>query len=144
VEPDVVHFSGHGADAGLALHGDDDQVRLLTNDALRMVLAAAPKPMRLAVFNSCHSAEQARVAVEHVDAAVGMEQSIADDSARVFAGQLYNSLGFGLSVGLAFDQARLQVQLSFNAVSGEPTLVVADGLEADEIVIVAPADKTAP
>jgi hypothetical protein len=53
-------------------------------------------------------------------------------------------LGFGLSVGLAFDQARLQVQLSFNAVSGEPTLVVADGLEADEIVIVAPADKTAP
>jgi hypothetical protein len=50
-----------------------------------------------------------------------MEQSIADESARVFAGQLYNALGFGHSLGLAFEQAKLQVQLTFNAVSGDPT-----------------------
>lgn len=31
VQPDVVHFSGHGADAGIALHDADDSVRLLTN-----------------------------------------------------------------------------------------------------------------
>jgi hypothetical protein len=140
VEPDVAHFSGHGADAGIALHDANDKVRLLTNEELTKVLAAAPKPLKLAVFNSCNSAEQARIAVEHVDAAVGMEQTIHDDTARVFAGQLYNSLGFGRSLGLAFQQALLQVELTFGAVSGDPTLVVAEGLNGDELVIVSPRD----
>lgn len=140
VQPDVVHFSGHGADAGIALHDADDSVRLLTNAELAAVLDAAPKPLKLAVFNSCNSAEQARLAVEHVDAAIGMEQTIEDESARVFAGQLYNSLGFGFSLGLAFKQARQQVALTFGAISGDPSLVVADGLHADELVIVAPPE----
>lgn len=140
VQPDVVHFSGHGADAGIGLHDADDSVRLLTNAELAAVLDAAPKPLKLAVFNSCNSAEQARLAVEHVDAAVGMEQTIEDESARVFAGQLYNSLGFGFSLGLAFKQARQQVALTFGAISGDPSLVVAVGLHADELVIVAPPE----
>lgn len=57
-----------------------------------------------------------------------------------FAGQLYNSLGFGRSLGLAFDQAKLQVQLTFNAVSGNPTLTVTDGLDANDIIIVSPVE----
>jgi len=123
----VAHFSGHGADAGIALHDANDKVRLLSNQELGKVLAAAPKRLKLAVFNSCNSAEQARVAVEHVDAAVGMQQTIGDSTARVLAGQLYNSLGFGRSLGLACTQALLQVELTFNTVSGDPTLVVAEG-----------------
>lgn len=143
VSPDVVHFSGHGANAGIALHDAHDQPRLLSNTELAKVLAAAPKRLKLAVFNSCNSAEQARVAVEHVNAAIGTEQTIEDETARVFAGQLYNSLGFGRSLGLAFTQARLQVELTFGAISGDPTLVTADGLNADELVIVAPATSDA-
>ncbi len=138
VVPDVVHFSGHGADAGIALHDAHDEVRLLTNDELAKVLEAAPKRLKLAVFNSCSSAEQARVAIHQVDAAIGMQRTIQDESARVFAGQLYNSLGFGRSLGLAFQQACLQVELTFNAISGDPTLLVADGLNADELVVVSP------
>lgn len=42
VQPDVAHFSGHGADAGMALHDADDSVRLLTNTQLADVLGAAP------------------------------------------------------------------------------------------------------
>jgi hypothetical protein len=61
----------------------------------------------------------------------------------VFAGQLYNSLGFGRSLGLAFVHARLQVELTFNAIARDPTLFVAKGLDADELVIVWPRE-TAP
>lgn len=142
VQPDVVHFAGHGAHAGLALHDADDSVRLLTNTELADVLDAGPRPLKLAVFNSCNSAEQARVAVAYADAAVGMEQTIEDESARVFAGQLYNSLGFGLSLGLAFKQARQQVALTFGAVSGAPTLAVADRIDADELVVVSPHEPS--
>jgi hypothetical protein len=140
VEPDVLHFSGHGANAGIVLHDAQERPRQLSDEDLRALLAVAPKRLKLVVLNACNSADQARVAVEHVDAAVGMTSSILDESARVFAGQLYNSLGFGRSLGLAFDQAKLQVQLTFNAVSGDPTLAVTDGLDANDIIIVSPAE----
>ncbi len=139
VQPDVLHFSGHGANAGIALHDAHDKVRLLTNDDLDGLLRLAPRPLKLVIFNSCNSAEQARVAVRHATAAIGMEQSVGDESARVFAGQLYNSLGFGRSLGLAFDQANFQVQLTLNKTSGEPTLVMAEDGDAHEFVVVAPA-----
>lgn len=140
VQPDVVHFSGHGANAGIALHDGDDQVRLLSGEQLVRLLAVAPKPVKLVVLNSCNSAELARAAVQHSTAAVGMEQSIGDETARVFAGQLYNSLGFGKPLGLAFEQAKVQVELTFDALSGDPTLVMADGVEADDFIVVSPPD----
>jgi len=137
VEPDIVHFSGHGADAGLAFQDENDDLRLLTNDELDALLKACPSLLKLAVFNSCDSAEQARVASGRVPAAVGMAQSIEDEAARVFAGQLYNALGFGRSLGLAFEQAKLQVQLTLGELSGQPELVVAEGVEPDELFVVA-------
>lgn len=138
VSPDVLHFSGHGANAGIALHGAREKVQLLSNDDLDGLLKLAPRALKLVVFNSCNSAEQARVAVRHATAAIGMEQSVGDETARVFAGQLYNSLGFGRSLGLAFDQANFQVQLTLDKTSGEPTLVMADGIDAYDFVVVAP------
>lgn len=138
VEPDIVHFSGHGADSGIALHDAADQVRLVSNADLSALLLTAPKRLKLAVFNSCNSAEQARIATDYVDAAIGMETSIEDESARVFAGRLYNSLGFGRPLSLAFEQARLQVQFTFDAVSGDPTLHTAAGVDPREVVLVAP------
>jgi hypothetical protein len=91
---DIVRFSGHGANAGLAFQDDEDELRLLSNKELAVLLKACPSPIKLVVFNSCNSSEQARVAIEHAPAAVGMSQSIEDEAARVFAGQLYNALGF--------------------------------------------------
>lgn len=143
VQPDIVHFSGHGANAGLALHDRDDEVVLLSAEQLVGLLAVAPRPVKLVVLNSCDSAALARAAVTHATAAVGMEQSVEDETARVFAGQLYNSLGFGKSLGLAFDQAKFQVTLTFGALSGDPTAFTADGVDANGLVIVAPPDATA-
>jgi hypothetical protein len=137
VEPDIVHFSGHGADAGLVFEDEHDDVRFLSDDELAAVLKACPSQLKLAVFNSCDSAEQARVAIEHVPAAVGMAQSIDDEAARVFAGQLYNALGFGRSLELAFEQAVVQVQLTLGAPSGQPELITAEGVEASELFLVA-------
>jgi hypothetical protein len=140
-EPEVIHFSGHGDASGIALHDENDHVRDLTNDELDRLLTVAPKPLKLVVFNSCNSAAQARVASKHAAAAIGMQQSIADEAARVFAGQLYNSLGFGRSLGLAMQQATLYVEMKLNRTSGEPTLVMADGLDANDLILVNPSEN---
>jgi hypothetical protein len=138
-EPDVIHFSGHGSRGGIALHADDDTTKELTNEQLDAVLGVSPNPLKLVVFNSCNSAEQAQVAVRHAAAAIGMDEPIGDEAARVFAGQLYNSLGFGRSLGLALRQAKLYVAMQLDRKSGEPTLALAEGVDADELIVVDPA-----
>lgn len=139
VKPDIVHFSGHSGAAGLAMEDNDGFTRVLTTGELATLLSVSSRRIRLAVFNSCESAEHAAAALGHLDAAIGMEQSIGDAAAQSFAGQLYSSIAFGLPLSKAFGQAVLQVRLVLGEGSGEPQLYIADGLEGDELVLVRPA-----
>ncbi len=136
VRPDVVHFSGHGDQDALAFEDADGRTRALPNDQLAALLHSSSERIRLAVFNSCESSAQADLATLYIDAAIGMELPVKDQAAKVFAGQLYNSLGFGKSLQQAFDQACLQVQLETGTSSGQPRLFTASGVEADELILV--------
>ena len=88
-DPDVVHFSGHGDTDMLLLEGPDGRPHELRDEHLGLLLGAARKPIRLLVLNACFSAEQAAMATDYVEAAIGMDLSIADSSAKTFAGQFY-------------------------------------------------------
>lgn len=136
VRPDVVHFSGHGSQHALAFEDSDGRTRPLHNDQLAALLNSSSERIRLAVFNSCESSAQAELATLHIDAAIGMELSVEDEAAKVFAGQLYNSLGFGHSLQRAFEQACLQVEMATGSVSGAPRLFTGPGIEADQMVLV--------
>jgi hypothetical protein len=138
VKPDVVHFSGHSDAAGLAMEDNDGLTRVLATDELATLLSVSSRRIRLAVFNSCESADHAAVAVRHLDAAIGMEQSIGDAAAQSFAGQLYSSIAFGLPLCTAFNQAVLQVRFVVGKGSGEPQLFVARDLDGDQLVLVQP------
>lgn len=139
LRPHVVHFSGHGSQAALAFEDDDGHTKPLSNVDLAMLLRASSERIRLAVFNTCQSADQAQLATGHIDAAIGMDESVADESAKTFSGQFYNSLGFGLSLAQAFEQACAYVKLATGTTSGEPRLYVASGVAPDEVYLVAPA-----
>lgn len=137
-EPDIVHFSGHSDAHGLAFEDANGRTKVLDAAQLSNLLTISSDHIRLAVFNSCDSSSHAEAACEFIDAAIGMEQSITDSSATIFAAQFYNPLGFGHSLRKAFDQARVQVEIETGALSGNPQLFVAPGLAADEIYLVAP------
>jgi hypothetical protein len=64
-------------------------------------------------------------------------------SLRPFAGQFYNSLGFGLSVDEAFQQALFQVDLVHGKGHDIPQLLAADGVDAKTIVLVNPDAEAA-
>lgn len=139
VEPNVVHFSGHGNQNALLFEGNDGQPLELSNENLSLLLQAAPRPIGLAVFNACESSVQAALACDFVDAAIGMDASVADASAKEFAGQLYNSIGFGHDLALAFSQAKAQASLA-GKLTGNPRLYTAENVSAEQLVLVAPAD----
>lgn len=135
--PDIVHFSGHGAaDGSIVLEDQFGNAVLLDKERLSVVVGAAAKHVKLIVFNACYSDEEADKILRHVDATIGMTDSISDAAAKAFAAQLYSSIGFGLDLQTSFNQARAAVALISPEEIGTPRLRVREGLDAEKIVFV--------
>lgn len=138
-KPRVVHFSGHGTSAGeLVFQDDSGGTKLISINAIAATLATLADNIQLVVFNSCFSEAQAQAVTQHVDFAIGMNDTIRDDAARVFAGQLYSSIGFGLSIQTSFDQARAKLMLTGIPEDQIPQLYWREGLDPQNVSLVRP------
>ncbi len=137
--PAVVHFSGHGSDQDEIVFQDSNgNTKLVSKEAIVQTMMASSEGIRLVFFNTCYSYNQAKAVTEHVDAAIGMNTSIGDDAARIFASQFYSTLGFGHSVEKAFKQAKALLMLEGISEENTPELFVKDGIKADTLIIVKP------
>jgi len=141
LNPDIIHFSGHGADSSeLVLENADGTAKLVTKEAITQTIMMSSDKIRFMFFNACFSYEQAQTVVEHVDAAIGMTDSISDNGACAFAAQFYSSLGFGFSVKKAFEQAKGSLMLESPTEQNIPELYVKDGINPDEMFLVKPKE----
>ena len=75
---------------------------------------------------------------DHVDVAIGMNTSIGDEAALVFASQFYSSIGFGKSIKAALDQAKAALMLEGIPEKTTPELYVRDSLKAEDLMLVKP------
>ena len=142
LNPDVIHFSGHGADTSeLVLENADGSAKLVTKEAITQTIMTSSEKIHLIFFNTCFSDEQAMTVTEHVDAAIGMTDSISDNGACAFAAQFYSSLGFGLSLKKAFEQAKSVLMLESPTEQNTPALYIKDGIDSDNFFIVNPKDS---
>lgn len=78
---------------------------MVKKEAMASTISTVSDKVRFMFFNACFSAEQAESIVKHIDAAIGMTDSIGDSAAVAFAAQFYSSIGYGKSIKTAFDQA---------------------------------------
>jgi hypothetical protein len=142
-KPHIVHFSGHGSEHDEIVFQDDaGNTKLVSKDAIVQVMKACSGDIRLVFFNTCYSRNQAEAVVAHVEAAVGMNTSIGDEAARVFASQFYSAIGFGKSVQAAFEQGKALLMMEGISEEDTPELVVGDGIDADELIIVRPPEES--
>ena len=116
----------------------DGTTKIVTKEAITAAMATASDTIRLVVFNACFSEAQAASVVEHIEAAIGMSESIRDDAACTFAAQLYSSIGFGLSLRKAFDQAKAELLLEDILGENIPQIYVRDDVNLDNIFLVKP------
>lgn len=137
VNPDVVHFSGHGdIDGTLAFENPDGECKSVTKEAMAQAIMTLSDKIRLMFFNACFSAAQAEKIVEYVDVSIGMNDTIGDEAARIFASQFYSSVGFGKNIQVAFNQAKAALMLEGIPEENTPKLFIRDGLQADSIFLV--------
>jgi hypothetical protein len=109
-KPEIVHFSGHGSDAGeIVLEDDHGNSRPAPIETLRGIFKALGENVRCVVLNACYSEPQAQAIVESIDCVIGMGTEVADDDAIVFARDFYRALGYGRSVRVAFEAGKAVV-----------------------------------
>lgn len=138
-KPSIIHFSGHGSSFGeLVFQGDSGETKLVTPEALIQLVKASCDDVRLIFLNACHSSIQAKELTQYVNATIGMSDSIGDDAARVFAAAFYSAIGFGHTVGKAFEQGKAALMLENIPEEDIPELFVCDGYSGDDVVIVSP------
>jgi hypothetical protein len=136
LEPTVVHFSGHGSDNDqIVFQSANGKAQLVTTNALTQTMAASSDSIRLVFFNTCHSYNQARKITDYVEAAIGMNTSIGDEAARIFAAQFYSAIGFGHSLKKAFDQGKAAIMLEGIYEESTPELYIRNGFDADQIFL---------
>ena len=137
VQPTIIHFSGHGTENGELVFQDNmDNPKIVSNEAISETISAISDDVRLIVFNNCFSSTQAKLIVNSVEATIGMNKTIGDNAAITFASQLYSAIGFGLSIDVAFKQARAQLILEGINEQDTPELYVKDEINAGDIILV--------
>jgi hypothetical protein len=136
-EPHVVHFCGHGSAADEIVFQDElGNSKFVSKEALTELIAATGGHIRLIVFNTCFSRNQAEAVVQHVEAAIGVGTSMGDDAARFFAAAFYGAVGFGHSVEQAFKQGLAQLAIEGIPNDQRPELFTQQGLDANTLMLV--------
>lgn len=137
VNPTIIHFSGHGTATGeLVLQDNGDQPKFVDIEAIVKMIEASTDNLRLVVFNNCFSSLFAESVSEIVEASIGMNDTISDEAAIIFASQLYSAIGFGNSLEKAFNQAKSRLLLEGINEDLTPELYVNEKFKSSNIYIV--------
>lgn len=137
-QPHIIHFSGHGSKRDeIILQGSAGETKAVSKEAIKAAICTAEN-VRVVIFNACFSIRQAESVTQYVDVAIGMNTAISDEAAQVFAAQFYSSIGFGLSIQQAFNQAKVSLMLEGIPEESTPELFTREETLPDGIVLVQP------
>ena len=90
----------------------------------------------LVVLNACKSAGQLDSLLGKVSIAIGMDDSIHDVDAIVFAARFYSTLAEGQSVNTALTTACVQMKLDGLPDHDLPTLRAVEGVDPAEVRLI--------
>ncbi|MEG4857326.1 CHAT domain-containing protein [Microcoleus sp. K1-B6] len=111
VEPQIVHFCGHGqGQIGLVLEDQTGRVKLVSTEALSKLFELFADKIECVLLNACYSEVQADAISEHINYAIGMRQEILDDLAIAFAVGFYKGLAEGQLIDIAFESGCRAIQ----------------------------------
>ncbi|MBD2209347.1 AAA-like domain-containing protein [Nostoc linckia FACHB-104] len=122
-EPEIVHFSGHGAgNQGLALENNTGEIQLVSTAALARLFKLFKNQVECVLLNACYSEVQAAAIHQHIDCVVGMSQAIGDRAAIEFAVGFYDALGADRTYEEAYEFGCTAIDLENIPESATPVL----------------------
>ncbi len=130
-EPQIVHFSGHGAGTeglvlennsswrslqeqqrdllpvpettvGVAMANESGQMQLVSTESLTALFELFKDKVECVLLNACYSEVQAEAIYQHIDCVIGMNRAIPDNTAIKFSVGFYDAIGAGRTYVDAF------------------------------------------
>jgi hypothetical protein len=112
VEPQIVHFSGHGMNTGeLCFEDVSGKTQAIKPAALAGLFELVSKRVQCVILNTCYSEVQATAIADYISFVIGMSKAIGDKAAIAFAVGFYKALGAGRSFEEAYKFACVEIQL---------------------------------
>jgi len=103
LEPQYVHFCGHGAGVdGIIFETEDGNSNLVDADALAGLFELFSSTTQCVVLNACYSETQALAIAKHIPYVIGMKEAIGDKAAIEFSTAFYDGLGAGKNIEFSF------------------------------------------
>lgn len=103
IEPQIIHFSGHGSgETGIVFEDDQGNTKLIDGQALAGLFELFAGQINCVLLNGCYTAMQAQAIAQHIPYVVAMNQAIGDGAAIAFAVGFYDALGAGREVEFAY------------------------------------------
>ena len=148
-EPQIVHFSGHGAGTkGLVLENNAGQMQLVSASSLARLFKLFCEKVECVLLNACYSEAQAAAIHQHIDCVIGMNQAIGDRAAIEFAVGFYDGLGAGRGYSDAFEFGLSAIDLEGIPETATPQLKQRvnqrTDAESQAAVAASPAQEVAP
>jgi tetratricopeptide (TPR) repeat protein len=113
VEPEIVHFCGHGAgEEGLLLEDDRGRTRPVATTALADLFSEFTGHVQCVVLNACFSEVQADAICIHIPYVIGMDRKIGNYAAIQFSVGFYDALGAGRPVESAYKLGRIGIAIN--------------------------------
>jgi ubiquitin-protein ligase len=132
LDPDIVHFSGHGAKSGdLCFEDNEGRTKPISPDALGALFQQFRDSTECVVLNACYSEPQARRIADHIDFVVGMNTSIGDPAAIAFSIGYYQALGAGRPIDEAYELGCIQIRLQGLSEHFTPVLLRKEGMDSE-------------
>ncbi|MEL7333121.1 MAG: AAA-like domain-containing protein [Cyanobacteria bacterium J06560_2] len=123
-DPEIVHFSGHGANQqGLLFENEMGQATLVHGATLAKLFELCTN-VTCVLLSACYSEVQAEAIAQHVDYVIGMNQAIGDRAAIKFAVGFYDALGYGRPIEEAFQFGLLAIDLENIPEADTPVLYI--------------------
>ena len=136
-QPHIVHFSGHGTQEGeIILLNSNGEPKPVNTAAIKALFSALKDNIRVVLLNACYSKIQAEAITEIIDCVIGMNTTIGDEAAIIFAASFYRAVGFGRSVQDAFEQARAALMLEGISEEDTPELLHREQVNPKEITLI--------
>lgn len=103
-QPNIVHFSGHGAgEGGLCFEDELGEVIFIGAETLADLFRLLSGSVKCVVLNACYSQVQADAIALHIPYVIGMNQSIGDRAAIEFAIGFYQGVAGGKNYEVAYE-----------------------------------------
>ena len=117
-KPHIVHFSGHGTDAGeLCFEDELGKAKSIPPMALASLFSMVTEYVKCVIVNTCYSEKQAKAIAQYVPVVIGTKSEISDNAAIKFSTGFYSSLEPDLtqnSLKKAFDLGCISIQFDGN------------------------------